>query len=295
MPGEKTGHWLSLTRSFDLSFYPSIAAQSFWRSLTYLLLVCFVTSLLLSAKYTVQFNGFVAQAKVWVAAHINEIWPKGLNEIKVENGLVSSGTQQPFTHKWGDFAFVLDTTGKVQSLDEYKNGILVTKSKAIFKTKKSDVESDLKEYDLSKVQSFLIRQGDTTKGIIAEVTSGKKTFGLGLSLIKPWLKLIYAVVFSGLLIWFFIYYLNAKTVFALVFAVFALIINKIFKAGLTYAKLLNIAIYALTPATLVSVIIMLTGFKAPLLWLLHLLFFGIYLVLGIKSVRDNHQPQEQNA
>ncbi|MEI6631790.1 MAG: DUF1189 family protein, partial [bacterium] len=197
--------------------------------------------------------------------------------------------------KRGDFVFILDTTAKVKSLDEYKNGILVTKSKVIVKTKKSDVESELKEYDLSKVQSFLIRQGNTAKGIIAEVTSGKKTFSLSFGLLKPWLKLIYVGVFSGLLIWLFIYYLNAKIIFALIFTVFALIVNKIFKAGLTYAKLLNICLYALTPATAVSFIIMLIGIKIPLPWLLHLLLFGIYLVLGIKSVRDNPEIQEPNA
>ncbi|MBM3254922.1 MAG: DUF1189 domain-containing protein [Candidatus Omnitrophica bacterium] len=295
MSDEKTGHWLSLIRSFDLSLYPRIVNQSFGRSFVYLLLLSFVLSLLLSAKYTFKFKGFVTQAKVWVSANINEIWPKGLSEVKIENGLVSSQTQQPFTYKRGDFVFILDTTAKVKSLEEYKNGILVTKNKVIVKTRKSDVESELKEYDLSKVQSFLIRQGDTAKGIIAEVASGKKSFSLSLGLLKPWFKLIYAGVFSGLLIWLFIYYLNAKIIFALAFAVFALIVNKIFKAGLTYAKLLNICFYALTPATAVSLVIMLIGTKIPLPWLLHLLLFGIYLVLGIKSVRDNPQTQEPNA
>lgn len=295
MKSEKTGHWLSLIRSFDLSFYPRIVNQSFWSSFAYLLLLSFVLSLLLSAGYTIKFNGFVKQAKAWASVHIDEIWPEGLNEVRVENGQVSSLTPQPFTHKWGDFAFILDTTGKVRSLDEHKNGILVTKGKAVVKTKKSDVESELKEYDLSKVQSFFIRQGDTAKGIIAEVTSGKKNFSLGLESLKPWLKLIYALVFSGLLLWLFIYYLNAKIIFALFFAVFALVANKIFKAGLTYAKLLNICLYALTPATAVSAVIMLAGIKIPLPWLLHLLLFGVYLALGIRSVKDNLQSEEPNA
>lgn len=295
MSVEKPGHWQSLLKSFNPHFYRYIAGQSFGRSFVYVLLLSFVLSLALSLKYTVTFKRFIPRAHQWLLAHAPEAWPKGLTEIKIENGRVSSPVVQPFTHKWGEFTFVLDTTGGISSLDEYKQGVLLLKNKVVFKRKKSALETEIREYDLAKVESFIIRKGNIDKGIIAEIINKDKSFVINAGTLKSLFMLFYRIAFIAMLLWFFIYYLNAKVTQGLFFALLALPANKILKANLKYRELLNIALYAFTPATVSVLIMALAGVNLPALWFLYCLLYSIYLILGIKDTRDNPKIPEVSA
>ncbi len=288
MADDKPGYWLSLLKSFNPNFYRNIINQSFGRSVVYIMLLSFVVSLLLAAKVKIGYNTFASMSGVWIEKNFDSLWPKGMGEIKVENGQVSSDVQQPYIHEWNDFVLILDTTGAIKSLDEYKHGILIVKDKLIVKRQKSGYETRIQEYDLSRLGAVVIHPGDTNKGIIAKIKTKNKLFNVSIKLIRFWMKLIGGLVFLVMLLIFFSFYLSAKIIQAALFALFAMVPNKVIGANLNYAKLLNISLYALTPATILAVIIILAGIKLHLFWLTYSFIYMIYIILGIKNIKDSN-------
>lgn len=287
MADDKPGYWLSLLKSFNPNFYRNIIDQSFGRSVVYIMLLSFVISFLLAAKFKIGYNTFASESRVWIEKNFDNIWPKGMGEIKIENGQMSLDVQQPYIHKWNDFVLILDTTGAIKSLDEYKHGILIVKDKLIVKRQKSGYETRIQEYDLSRLGAVAIRPGDTNKGIIAEIKTKNKLFTVSMKFIKFWMKLIGNFAFLVMLLIFFSSYLSAKIIQALLFALFSMLPNKIIGANLNYAKLLNISLYALTPATILAVIIMLAGIKLHLFWFTYSFVYMIYIILGIKNIKNS--------
>lgn len=287
MPETKPGHSVSLLKSFNPDFYRNIVNQSFGRSVVYLMLLSFVVSFLLAAKVKIGYNSFVANSKVFIEKNLDNFWPKGLGEIKIENGQLSSDTPQPYIFKWKDFAFILDTTGAVKSLNDYKYGILLTKDKLTVKREKSGYETRIEEYELSKVGKFSIRPGEPGKGVIAEINNKDKLYTVNMELINFWIKLIGGVIFFVMLLIFFPFYLIAKIIQGALFAVFAMLPNKIIGANLNYAKLLNISLYALTPATILALIIMLAGWQFSNFWLVYSFIYMTYIILGVKNIKNN--------
>jgi len=137
MSEKKVGLWESIGRSFDPGFYAEIIGQSFSRTLAYLLILSAIVSFAFSLTLAVTLYRSTSNVKGWVRTHMDEIWPQGVTEIKLVKGVVSSDGPQPSVHKWGkDFAFIIDTTGKTDSLGGYEQGLLLTKNKFVFKVKK---------------------------------------------------------------------------------------------------------------------------------------------------------------
>ncbi|GEM_PF-1277601 len=286
MPENKPGHGVSLLKSFDPYFYKNIINQSFGRSVVYIMLLSFVVSFLISVKIKLSYDAFSSSALVWLEQNSGNLWPKGLGEIKIENGIVSSDTPQPYIYKLRDFVFILDTTGATTSLTADSYDILILKNKIIVKDKASKYEKRTREYDLSKVGTFLIRPGDAGKGIISEIKTPKKQVEITLKMIKSWAKLLGHGVFLLMLLVFFVFYLAAKLIQGAFFALLALLPNKSSGANLNYAKLLNLSLYALTPPTIMAVIIMLAGKQFSGFWLVYSIIYIIYMILGIKNIKS---------
>lgn len=287
MSENKPGHGISLLKSFNPNFYRNIVNQSFGRSVVYIMLLSFVVSFLLAAKVKIGYNSFVSMSKVLIEKNLDNLWPKGLGEIKIEKGLVSSDTEQPYVSKWNDFVFILDTTGAVKSLNDYKYGILLIKDKIIVKREKSNYETRIEEYDLSRLGKFTIRQGDILKGVIADIKTKNKLFNVDMKLINFWMRFIGGIIFFAMLLFFFLFYITAKIIQGALFAMFAMLHNKISGANLNYAKLLNISLYALTFPTILAVIIMLAGGMFSNFWLVYSVIYMSYIILGIKNIKSN--------
>lgn len=287
MSENKPGYWLSLLKSFNPKFYGNIIEQSFGRSFVYIMLLSFVVSFFLAVKIKIEYNKFAYMSGVWIEKHIDNIWPKGLAEIKIDNGQVSSDVQQPYIHKWNDFVFILDTTGAIKSLTDYNYGILIVKDKIIIKRKKSGYETRIEEYDLSRLERFVIHSGDINKGIIAEIKVRDKLFNISMKLIRFWMKFIGEIIFFAVLLILFPFYLCAKIFQGSLFALFSMLPNKFTGANLNYAKLLNISLYALTPATILAVIMIITGIKLPSFWFVYSAIYMSYIIAGIKNIKDN--------
>ena len=73
---------------------------------------------------------------------------------------------------------------------------------------------------------------------------------------------------------------------AITFAGFAAIMERSAVRALNFRQLLNIAIYAATPATLVSAAFIALELESVNLWWLYLIVYGLYLIGGVAASRE---------
>ena len=160
-----------------------------------------------------------------------------------------------------NFVFIIDTTGGVATIDpSYKQGILLTKNKLIYK--QSEIET--REYDLSRIKSF-----NLDHEAIGEWKGILKRFSL-------------PIVFAS----FFPYFVITKLIQILFFSLIALIVNVATKTNLKYQNLFNISLFALTPPVLLATIFNLTGLRIPFLGLVYIVIYLIFLIEGVRSCRE---------
>ncbi len=241
--------WRSVT---SFRFYKEIAFQRVSKSVGYFFLFILLITLVLSMKRSTA----LIQGIDEVSKELGDRLP----EIRIENGVVSIDAQEPFTIEEKDFIFIIDTTGKITTIDpSYKQGILLTKNKLIHR--QSEIET--REYDLSKIKSFTLNKEATEK----------------------WKKVLSRFAFPFTVIFFFPYYIVAKLIHILLFSLIALIVNTATKANLKYENLFNISLFALTPPVLLATIFNLAGFPFPLFRLLYIVVYLIFLTGGIRSCK----------
>ncbi len=286
---EKIGFWESLTISFQPRAYKKIVSQPFGRSFRYLAIFLLLVSLVLSIKYTLVLRGGMEKADEWINAQAAGMIAKNLpEEIKIKDGQVSTTAKEPFVRYWdfggegkkGEVAFIIDTTGRTRDLKDYRQGLLLTKNKLIFKNTKPGGAVEIREQDLSKIKLFVLRRGDKDKGELAVFTSDQKTFPLTYKVIKRWRKKASRLL-PLMIVPLLIYYLIAKTIHLFFFSLASLIINDLTKAGLEYKKLLNIGAFALVPPTVLALLLMVAGEFISYLGILYILVYLICLAMGI--------------
>ena len=242
--------WRSVT---NFRFYKEIASQKVSKSIGYFIFFMLLITLLLSMKLsTALIQG--------VGAMIEEIGYR-LPEIRIENGVVSTDAHEPFIIEEKDFTFIIDTTGKITTIDpSYKQGILLTKNKLIHR--QSEIET--RTYDLSKIKSFTLNKES----------------------MKRWQRTFSRFAFPLLLVILFPYFVVVKLIHILLFSLIALIVNAATKANLKYENLFNISLFALTPPVLLATIFNLAGLKIPLFGLLYIAIYIVFLMGGVRSCRE---------
>ncbi|MCD6093461.1 MAG: DUF1189 domain-containing protein [Candidatus Omnitrophica bacterium] len=284
----KIGFWKSLVQSFNPKFYKEIAKQSFGRSFKYLILFLLLVSLLIGGKFTIALKGGMQKAEQWINENLPEKIKEYLPEqMEIKNGELSVSVEQPFIKSENkEFAFVIDTTGQITSLDNYKNGLLITKTKMILKQTKPTGGVEIKEQDFAEIESLTIRRGDETRGEIAEFISPQKSFILTYDLLNRWARKLWQIAFLPIFIFLFIYFLIAKFLQLFLFSPVSLITNTLAKVELQYKDLLNIGVYALTPATFLATLFLLFNVVIPAFGLIYILIYSAFLVLGVLNSRD---------
>ncbi len=275
--------WFGFIGSFAPKFYKQIAFQSFGRSFWYLTLLVLFISLIFSIKYTIIAREWIQEAGWWINTDFANELHDFLPEINIKDGEVSSPVEQPFIHNWKEFAFILDTTGKITSLVEYKNGILITKYKFIIR-KTEDGKIETKEYDLSKISSLKIIPAEKEGEILGLIYKDRK-FSLTDEVVDKWVGIIRRFILPIIAVSLLLYQLIAKLILLLLFSLVSLIVNKIVDAKLEYRHLLNIGVYALTPYVAMAVLFGLSNFKMPLLWLIHIGLYIAFIIFAILQSR----------
>ena len=230
-----------------MKFYNEIKDQALGRTIRYLLVLVVLVTALLGIRYGIALSSISKAGLEWVETNVPY--------VEIKDGVVSAEVEQPFIVEEKDFIAVIDTTGAIQEVPaEFESGILLAKDKLL--VKRDSIRTE--EIDLSKIKSFMLDSKTLTK----------------------WRKILVTAIIPFMIVMLFIYFVFAKAIQALIAAAVILI----FKSKLLYSKAFNVAIYALTPATLLAVLVMMIFLK-PLPYF-PVIYLGMYIAfvwLGLKN------------
>ena len=286
---EKKSIWLGFRGSFNPEFYRGIVTQSFGRSFVYFLLLILAVSIIFSIKYTADARGVIGEVVTWINTEFAERLPEFLPEITIKDGEVSSPAEQPYIHEWEEFVFILDTTGSITSLDDYQNGVLITKRTIIVRTIEDD-KIKTEKHDLSMITSLNIGPG---KGEGELITFSFQEWRLSVTQenVTKWSKFISRALVPLIVVFLFFYHFTTKFIHLLFFSLVSLIANRIVDAGLEYSHLLNIGIFALTPPLALAVLVMVFGLTIPMFWLLYIVVYCAFLIMAIKRCKTRNNEE----
>lgn len=258
----KLSFWSKIVHSIKgIKHYDVVVKEKAGKAITYLLLFALLIGSIGAIRGVVETNNEISK---FISAY-NEKCPN----FEIKDGELSVEGDQPVVlSQDSKYYFVIDTTGSTSPdvLNSYNEGILVLKDKFI--EKKNALETQTFE--------FKSLQGTTiTKGLVNNYL--------------PLARVILPVIFIGNILRYFI----GGLISALILALFALIINEIFKTQLKYGQLYSISIYALTAPMLFDVILQILNINhfSYYGFVYHLFAFA-YICFGLHRLKkelDNNE------
>ncbi|MEK7154632.1 MAG: DUF1189 family protein [Patescibacteria group bacterium] len=223
--------------------------QALWYWTKYYLLLTAISLFIAVAALTY----FVPQ----VSKFLSQKLPQDL-AFTIKDGKLSSPLKQPLVYEDSGVTFILDTTGKIKDLSDYKTGVLASLEKIVFK----DQQSQLKEVLYKDFGNFQFNRdiavdwATKNKGVL---------WGAGLGLF-----LLLALFYGGFL---YIYHLIVVLASAFGLRVLSLVLRK----KLSYPDTLKIVFYASVLPLLVSA----ASFLSPSQDISFLIQLGLFLLYSI--------------
>ena len=236
----------------DFKFYKRVKDFQTSRGMKYIFLLIFLITLILTIRYSFDISKGLGIAADWTK--------ENLPIIEIQNGVVSVDAKQPYKIVEEDFALILDTTGEITSLDEYKSGILLTKNKVLYKENEVKTES----YDLSNIESVRIDE----------------------NFMKVLRKNLVWIIFPFMLLGIFIYFCIARFLQIFIFSLISLATSSIVNIKLSYKQLFNIGVYAITPSIILGALLAVFVIQLPLFWIIYAGLYIIYLIMAILNCKE---------
>ena len=258
----------------------------------------------MSAKYSFDARAWIQKGAEWVNTNLTKKLSEVLPEITIKDGELSSPVKQPLIYEWedenmaeamgdGHFVFILDTTGAVTSLDGYPNGILMTKDKLVFKYQEAG-RSKIEEMEFKDIKSFKMTPGKE-EGVLINFSVNGQDSKLTEDIIEKWAVIIGKFLFPVIMVGIFIYYLAAKLLQVLLFSLLSLIVNSANNTKLEYSNLLNIGVFAMTPAVVLAVLAAVFNVTVPMFGFIYMGLYVAFLVMGVmqfKAASPVNSPQD---
>ncbi len=244
MYGRFTGLVLSL---FLPAFYRAVARNWGGIGILYLLLLFTLTWIPSLVKIHLAARKFAEEDFPKVA--------KELPDVTIKNGKVSSPVPQPFEIKdQGRVMFVLDTTGKINNLEQTQAMILITETKLF----QRDQMNNIQIHDLSTFPDFEFTK-ERVQGWVDTATT--------------WLAVcLYPLFMIGSLI--------RAMVIMLLASIAGVIANNAFNARVTYGGLLRFAAVGMTLSVYIDTGLELAGIPVPFWFFIALALTVGYVVFG---------------
>jgi hypothetical protein len=236
--------------SFD--FYYDAKNFSISRSVTYIFTFILFATVILTAEYTYFINKGLNFAIKWSE--------EKLPVININEGIVNVDVAQPHIIDMDGFVLIIDTTGNITSLDDYKEGLLLTKNKII--AKKNTEETRI--YSLSNVKQLVIDQ----------------------PFLKKAKKMLILIVAPIMIIGMYLYFCFTRFIQIFFFTLIALLISVIFSAKLTYKQIFNVCAYAITPSMILGLVSTALPTKIPFFILIYCGVYIVYLIGAIKGAKE---------
>jgi hypothetical protein len=231
----------------DFKFYKEVVFQPFGKTLKYLLLLSVFATLAIGVRYSFAINKFVREGLKWVEQNV----PR----IEIIDGAVKVNAEQPFIKKHEEYAFIIDTTEQVKEIGkEYKSGFLLTKDKLIVK---SD-EFRTQEFELKKIKNFILDK----------------------AMLEKWKKFLVFILVPFMVALQFFYFIFAKVIQFLLTGLAIMVARPTFK----FTNILNICIYALTPVTVLGLIVTISSTKPiPFFWMIYMGMYIAFIIGGLNQ------------
>ena len=239
-------------------------------SLKHLLKLMSVLSLILLASFVPWVIGIGDNFAKWADQHFPP--------FSIRDGKVTTTATQPFHAGEGDFLFVLDTTGKITEPDpKALQGILFTADSFVVWLRATNAPD-----------AFVQSQRHSLRGFPDGVVNGDYLRKLFRMLV--WVGLPFTLLILILLAF------SSTLLQAYLFSAMASLMERSMPSPLQWRQLLNIAIYAITPAAIIVTAYAAMRLHELNLWLIYLIAYGIFLVGATNACRDREieKPREND-
>jgi hypothetical protein len=187
--------------------------------------------------------------------------------IEITNGTAYIDKLQPYTIvevDTGKPLAVIDTTGQLTSLEGTDYVLLLTETQLI--TRKSD--NEIRIYELKDIDDIVINQ------YLLNYLNEK---------IDTWL----AIVLSPFI---FIFFYLVKVIQAFIYALFGLIFTRLMHVDLDYPALTSLAIMAITPLSVIDILLTFFDEGMPFGWIISFLITLVYLAFAVHSNKGINNP-----
>jgi hypothetical protein len=280
--------WKSIS---DPSYYKELFLTDFSFSLKYLFFLLFLISLIggiiFSARvvmYLPKLPGFIAQAK----STIRVFYPSELI-ITVEDGKVKTNVKEPyfieFPEEFGatEAHFItIDTRARFEDIERYDTTVLITDDTVFYAD-----DPGYKTVPISKGMNIVFN---------------KNVYDQFIERVLPYLDYlsmaVYVLIITSLVIWPFLgagLALAGRMIYLLFTSVVLWVVIKIMKKDLTYQKIYQLSIHALSLPIIFSTILGFFGVYIPLVYTGLLIIYMLIVVVKFEKTPPMEQvlTQEQ--
>lgn len=207
--------------------------------------------------------------RLWQRANTLAAWAdRHFPPFQIQDGQVRSDTPQPHIAGTPQFRFILDTTGAVTGPDSNAPmGLLIRADDLVFWMQNTNVTPPAIHAQQHPLRGF--PDGAVTGDYLRALV---RTF---LWVAVPLGAIVGALI--GLL---------GTMLQAYLFALFGSLLERSLPGGLTMPQLLNIALYAATPALILFTVYLALRLQNVSAWLLYLIVYGVYVIGATHSCRD---------
>lgn len=260
----KLNFWTKVISSVEgIKHFKDVLKETVGKSVLYLLLIALLLGVVGSIRGAVDFNNETSK----LIQMYNDKWPNF--ELK-DGELTVEGNMPMVLSQDNDNYVIVDTTNNTSPdvLNSHSKGLLILKDKMI--EKKNEVQTQV--IDFKSFQGMTINK-DVVNNYL------------------PLIKVITPFIFIGTILWYFL----GGLLSALLLALFALIINAIFKTDLKYGQLYSLSIYALTTPLIIDVIFKIFSIQHfSYYWLFyHVIAFG-YICFALNKLKNSKNNTEIN-
>jgi hypothetical protein len=255
----RTNLLLAIPKSFySGSMYREVAETWHGRRFLYLLILLFICWIVIAGVFTVKIH----TATYYFA---QELTTSKFPTINFKSGVASTKTTTPYYHyidvKLKKGLIIVDTTDKIRDFHQSKAKILIQKRSIFVKD------------DMGKIERYFY-----PKQITMDI--GPKQVQAFLYRSRAWLPpLIFVIILFGGLIISYAY----RVIQILIYALIGMLFRAILKRELFYESLMSLAIISITPAIVISTILLIFNISYPFEWLSYFLLSMVYLFFIIKA------------
>ena len=266
--------------SFTLAFYAKIASQPVARTIGFLLVFVLLISAALSLNSALIIIPRLGNVQKWADGNLKKI-----PAIEVKDGVLIQ-PQDDFLLEIGNydsiFSVETDQEKEADILAKYKNVVMLTRTRFVFKQTGEDSLAYVRKRNFDKAKSWKISPDQSGFSLAFDNNQILVTPDN----VKKWLKAVSIFIFPAFLLVLFVLYSFTNSLQILFFSLIGLMANAILKAKASYKQIFNICAYAIVPPTILVTLLEVFRFRLPGFWFLFSSVYTLYIFLGLQSAKS---------